>query len=142
MEFTRKSEYAIAVLVALAESAQNGENERLTSARIAQEQQLPANLVPQIVAALAKKGWVSGTRGAGGGVQLLVNPMTITVREIVEMMEGPIAINPCLSGPGVCSKQTVCSLHRVWEQAQRAMLDVLDNTSVQDILEAKTENIS
>lgn len=135
MEFTRKTEYAIAILMALAEVV---EGERLTSARIAEKQSLPMNLVPQIVAALAKKGWISGIRGVGGGLRLIANPSEITVREIVEMMEGPIALNPCLAAEqGVCAKQTDCSLRRVWERAQRSMVEVLEKTSIQDLVNDK-----
>lgn len=134
MEITRKAEYAIRILSYLA-AKDTGEN--VPSALIAEEQEIPANLVPQLVAALTKRGWLTGTRGAGGGVRLAQDPEQITIKEVIEFIEGPIVISRCLVAPEACSRRTVCPLNQVWARAQQAMLDVLGGTTIADLVKAK-----
>lgn len=133
MEVTKKAEYAISALVELALHP----DEYISSKEIANRQNIPPNFLPQIMATLGNKGWVEGVRGPGGGVKLLANPTKITVREIVETIEGPVAITRCLMGQGGCSQQAVCPLHNVWDKAQKAMLEVLADTTLADVVEAK-----
>ncbi|MBC9785469.1 Rrf2 family transcriptional regulator [Heliobacterium chlorum] len=134
MEITRKAEYAIAALLDLALLPSG---EFTLSKDIAKRQGIPANFLPQIMAAMSRRGWVEATRGAGGGVRLAVQPSQVTVQEIIEVVEGPIAINRCLVGAGACPNQCSCPLHNVWAKAQSAMIEVLANTTVADLARAK-----
>ncbi len=133
MEVTKKAEYAISALVELAINS----GEYISSKEIAMRQSIPPNFLPQIIATLGAKGWVEGVRGPGGGVKLLCDPQKITVREIVELIEGPIAITRCLTRGGGCSHQESCPLHNIWARAQAAMLDVLGDTTIADVVVAK-----
>ncbi|KAB2953881.1 RrF2 family transcriptional regulator [Heliorestis acidaminivorans] len=134
MEITRKAEYAITALLDLALLPKG---EYTLSKDIAKRQGIPANFLPQIMATLSRKGWVEATRGAGGGVRLLADPSTISLQDIIEVIEGPIAINKCLVGAGTCHNQSNCPLHNVWARAQAAMLDVLGETTVADLVKSK-----
>lgn len=134
MEITRKAEYAIRILLYLAEK-DTGEN--TSSALIAEVQGIPAKLIPQLVAALTKKGWLTGTRGAGGGVRLAGDPAEITIKEVIEFIEGPIVISRCLVSPETCANRSRCPLNQVWSRARQAMLDVLGGTTIADLIKAK-----
>ncbi|ABZ83608.1 transcriptional regulator, rrf2 family, putative [Heliomicrobium modesticaldum Ice1] len=134
MEITRKAEYAIAALLDLALLPPG---ESTLSKDIAKRQAIPSNFLPQIMAALSRHGWVDSTRGAGGGVRLAVEAETITLQAVIEVIEGPIAINRCLVGGGSCPNQAGCPLHHVWARAQSAMLDVLAKTTIADLVTAK-----
>lgn len=128
MELTRKTEYAIAVLTELALEKGN----LVQSRQIAERRQLPENLVPQIVAMISKKGWIEGTRGVGGGIRLTTDPATISVLDVIELVEGPIYVNRCLKS-GACSGRAGCSLRQVWSRAQDALVDVFRQTSIADL---------
>lgn len=131
MEITKKAEYAISALLELAMNP----GQYISSKEIAYRQNIPANFLPQIVALLGNKGWVEGMRGPGGGVRLISDPHKISVLEIVELIEGPIAITKCLSVGGSCTKEDHCPLNPVWKKAQNAMLNVLSQTTLADVLE-------
>ncbi|NLM69280.1 MAG: Rrf2 family transcriptional regulator [Firmicutes bacterium] len=133
MEVTKKAEYAISALLELAMNP----GQFISSKEIAYRQNIPANFLPQIIAMLGNKGWVEGVRGPGGGVRLVGDPNKISVLEIVEVVEGPIAITRCLSSDGDCINDSNCPLHPVWKKAQDAMLGVLSNTNLSDLIEIR-----
>lgn len=133
MEVTKKAEYAISALLELAMNP----GQFISSKEIAYRQNIPANFLPQIIAMLGNKGWVEGVRGPGGGVRLVGDPNKISVLEIVEVVEGPIAITRCLSLDGDCINDSNCPLHPVWKKAQDAMLGVLSNTNLSDLIEIR-----
>lgn len=135
MEITKKAEYAINALVELAVCPE----EFISSKEIALRQHIPPNFLPQIIATLGTKGWVEGVRGPGGGVKLVVAPGSISVREVVELIEGPVAITRCLAHGGSCSKEGQCPLHGIWGEAQEAFLKVLSSTSIADVVKIKNK---
>lgn len=133
VEITKKAEYAISALVELSLTSE----EYVSSKEIANRQQIPPNFLPQIIAMLGTRGWVEGVRGPGGGIKLMVDPEKISIRDIVELIEGPVAITRCLLGDGGCSHQETCPLHPVWERAQEAMLAVLSETTLANVADSK-----
>ncbi len=132
VEVTKKAEYAISALVELALHP----DEYISSKEIAKRQNIPPNFLPQIIATLGSRGWVEGVRGPGGGVKLLTSPSQITVREVVELIEGPVAITRCLMREGGCSQLGRCPLHSIWAQAQEALLKVLGDTTMRDVVDS------
>lgn len=130
MELTRKTEYAIAVLLELASL---DSSQPIQSKEVAARRDIPENLVPQIMAMLSKKGWVAGTRGVGGGVKLVADPEQITVLDVIELVEGPMHINRCLE-EGVCDRELSCTLRPVWLEAQEAMLQVFRRMTISELV--------
>jgi DNA-binding IscR family transcriptional regulator len=60
--------------------------------------------------------------------------------EIVEAVEGPIAINRCTATPSQCDKIDHCSIHPVWQKAQDYLVNLLKTTSLQDLQDEKLGN--
>lgn len=131
MEITRKTEYAVSALVELAKHP----GEYISSKVIASRQDIPVNFLPQIVALLGAKGWVVGVRGPGGGVRLEVDPKSVTVKDVIELIEGPIAITKCLGAESDCPRGATCPLHPVWREAQGAFVEVLEKRTIADLVE-------
>lgn len=130
MEITKKTEYAVNALVELA----SNEGEFISSKVIAARQEIPANFLPQIIALLGTKGWVVGVRGPGGGVRLDADPQTITIKDVIELTEGPIAISKCLSGGEDCTREGRCPIQPVWKEAQEAFVKVLEGKTIADLV--------
>lgn len=130
---TRKSEYAISALVELARR----KGEWVTSREISQRQGIPPTLIPQLLARMGQAGWVEGKRGPSGGVRLRRDPGEISLREVVELWEGPLGLTRCLAQDGYCQNQTSCPLRGVWARAQRKMLEVLEETTIEDLAAAR-----
>ncbi|HHU61372.1 MAG: Rrf2 family transcriptional regulator [Bacillota bacterium] len=130
MEITRKTEYAVSALVELAIHP----NEHISSKIIASRQEIPTNFLPQIMALLSAEGWVVGVRGPGGGVRLAVEPENITVYDVIELIEGPIAISKCLGTEISCQREGGCPMQPVWLEAQKEFTKVLQRTTIADLV--------
>lgn len=128
---TKRAEYAV---ISLIELASLHENETITTKMIAERQNIPVNLVVQIVAELNRAGWTKSIRGASGGVSLLKNPAAINLREIIELFDGKVSITRCLTQDAPCNNRTSCGLRTVWQEAQHSMLSVLEKTTIKDLL--------
>ena len=101
---------------------------------ISREQRIPEKFLAKIFQRLSKAGVLKSARGIGGGFGLSRPANQITVREVIEAIEGPIAINRCLLQEGTCEEEGVCPLHPVWEEAQEKLLEVLDKTTMEDLV--------
>lgn len=134
MLVTRKAEYAIAALVDLA--LQEG-RERVPSREIARRQGIPVNLIVQLLGRMREAGWVEAARGPAGGVRLVRDPGEISLRQVIELFEGPVGITRCLVYEGSCQNQPTCPLRGIWARAQARMLEVLDSTTIRDLAEAR-----
>jgi Rrf2 family protein len=108
------------------------------SKQIATRQGVPIKFLFQIIPDLKEAGLIVTTRGNGGGIYLNKQPGTITIRRIVEAIEGPFAINQCLIGKDSCDRKPSCPLHNVWRDAQEGMLKVLESTTLADLAAAIT----
>lgn len=131
MEITKKTEYAISALIELAMNM----GTYISSKEIAQRQDIPANFLPQIMALLGTAGWVEGVRGPGGGVRMIVDPASISVKDVIELIEGRVAISRCLTNEMGCSRLGRCPLHSVWQDAQTALMGVLIRTTIANLAE-------
>lgn len=129
---TKKAEYAISTLVELA-SLEPGE--QITTREIAQRRRIPANLIVQLVSTLREAGWVSSTRGPGGGITLSANPAELSLRKVIELYDGSIGITRCLMQDRPCNNQVECSLRGIWAEAQAKMVDVLERVTILELAE-------
>jgi Rrf2 family transcriptional regulator, iron-sulfur cluster assembly transcription factor len=102
---------------------------------IADEEGLPTSYLAKIFQDLAKEGIVRSFRGAKGGFALARPAQEISLREVIEAIEGPIALCRCLAPWEGCDKSESCPLHSVLAHAQEQMLAVLDNITLQELAE-------
>ncbi len=130
MQLTRAGEYAIKSLLYLA--MQPGES-RVMASEVATEQQIPVNFVRKILESLAKTGLVKSYRGAGGGFTLGRDASAITICQVIEAVEGPLAFNQCLL-PSPCDHKLECPMSKVWQEVQSAVEDVLMRYSLADVI--------
>jgi len=114
----------------------------LSISEIARNEDLPLAYLEQLVGELRKAGLVEGTRGVRGGYRLARAPQAITVGDVYRILEGEVAPVECTAEaylPGACARETVCLSRGIWERVQLAILNVLDSTTLDDLL--KTELI-
>jgi Rrf2 family protein len=134
MQLTRAGEYAIKSLLYLAMQPQDS---RVMASEVATEQQIPVNFVRKILESLAKTGLVKSYRGAGGGFTLGRESSAITICQIIEAVEGPLAFNQCLL-PVPCEHKTECPMSKVWQEVQDAVEGVLMRYSLADVVQSRT----
>lgn len=121
MEISRKADYALRIMVELAESGDNPVSTRY----LAETTDAPYAFIAKIVAELATHGFVVSTRGRGGGVKLIVDPRMTTALAVLEAVSGPLKLNNCVDEPGACSRSPFCSLCMAFTDAQRRLEEAL-----------------
>lgn len=136
MKLTRGGEYGIRGVLYLAQQ-DDGKVSMLSA--IAKAQDVPPRFLAKIFQALAKAGVVKSHRGAKGGFSLARPASEITIRDVIEAIEGPIHLNVCLMGQGECGRDKICPVHAIWEEAQERMMNVLGRANFADLAKAERE---
>jgi Rrf2 family transcriptional regulator, iron-sulfur cluster assembly transcription factor len=131
MQITRREEYGLKGLLFLAK--QPNEKVFLVS-EISRVQKIPERFLAKIFQRLSKAGFVRSVRGSKGGFSLRKAASEITMKEVIEALEGPIAINRCLLRNGACDEEQGCPLYEVLEEAQEGLVKVLERTTLEDLV--------
>jgi len=91
---------------------------------IARQMDVPEDFLAKILKTLVDQGLVRSTRGPHGGYQLAHPSTEISFLDVIEAVEGPVALNVCLDGDDACGRAPICSMVAVWREGQERMLDV------------------
>ncbi|HET7169251.1 MAG TPA: Rrf2 family transcriptional regulator [Candidatus Limnocylindrales bacterium] len=130
LELTRRGDYAVRAMLALAQPGR----ERPTSVReIATLMDIPVAFLPQVMAALVRAGLVVSWTGRTGGYLLARRREAISLLEVIEAVEGDSRRTSCVLRGGPCGRDGYCSAHGVFRDAQAAMLDRLSGATLADV---------
>lgn len=132
MKISTKGRYALRLMLDL---AINRTGSFIPLKAIAQRQQISDKYLEQIIHPLNKAGLVESARGAQGGYRLSRSPDRYTVGEILRTVEGSLAPVSCLDWESPCSKIDTCLTIGLYKRIQQAVDNVVDHTSLQDMLE-------
>jgi len=130
MQFSTSMEYAIHGLVYMAKTG--GEKAVLLS-DIAEAIKVPESYLRKVFQQLVKSRIVQSQRGAQGGYYLGRNAADITLKEVVEAIEGSLPLYTCLNTKRHCGLALDCLVRKAFDEAREKMGEVLSKTSVQDI---------
>jgi len=104
---------------------------RIASLReIGDAQDIPETFLAKILQSLVHAGLAISYRGAHGGFTLSRPADEITVRAVLEAVDGPIALNACVLSPDDCERSETCRMHVVWVEAQERMMSVLEGVTL------------
>ena len=133
LQLTRGGEYALRAMSYLARRPV-GEISALHD--VGAEQDIPESFLAKIFQSLVHSGLVVSQRGAHGGFSLARPPADITVRDVIEAVDGPIALNGCVLWPDDCQRSGDCRMHDVWMLAQERMMSVLGEVTLAQLTAA------
>ena len=136
MKLSTRGRYGLRALLDLA--VHQGEGMVLLK-DIARRQEVSLPYLEHLITPLIAGGLVKSTRGARGGVLLLKPPAEVKLTEVVQLLEGSIAPVDCVNDPKVCHRSTSCVTRDVWIQIKDAMTQVLDSTTLQDLVERQRQ---
>lgn len=133
---SKKTQYAFHALIHLAEQADKGP---VLISEIAQEKSISIKFLENILLELKNAGILGSKKGKGGGYYLLKPPKEIALAKIIRLLDGPIALLPCVSLNYYercenCKDEAICGLHEVMSKVRDASLKLLENKSLKDIL--------
>ena len=127
-----KGRYAVKAVYELATQAGRGP---VTVASIAHAQNIPEQYLEQLMPLLKRAGLVSGTRGAQGGYQLMVDATQVSVRDVVAAVEGPIVVADCTSDAGsACAELDWCIGPDVWVRVQEAVDEAMSQITMDQLM--------
>ena len=136
MKLSKKSEYGLRARIELT-LAYN--RTTLQRHEIAERQHIPAEFLEQILLVLKRMGLLASRRGIKGGYQLIKPPESITLGQVIRMLDGPLAPIPCVSKTAYqkCSdcpyaSTTSCPLQHVMGNVRNAIADILDHYTLKD----------
>jgi Rrf2 family transcriptional regulator, cysteine metabolism repressor len=136
MRLSTKTRYGTRALVDLALHGRN--NSPMPLKDIAERQGISLGYLEHIIIAFSSAGLINSVRGVKGGISLARPAGDITLKEIVEILEGPTILVDCLRNSSVCPREGDCVTQDVWDQVGKAMEQVLVSTTLQDLVDRET----
>lgn len=137
MKISTKGRYALRMMLDLASSASD---QPVSLKDIAKRQQISDKYLEQIIAVLNKAGFVRSIRGAQGGYMLKKEPSEYTVGMILRLTEGSLSPVACIDDDEIiCDKRESCVTSMVYKKINDAINGVVDNITLQDLLEWQDE---
>jgi len=127
LQLTRGAEYGLRAMMYLARVP---EGEVASLREIGREQEIPESFLAKILQSLVHAGLAVSQRGAHGGFALARPASDITMRDVIEAVDGPISLNQCVLWPEDCDRSGECAVHRAWVRAQEQLMGVLDGVTI------------
>ncbi len=131
MKLSTKGRYGVKAMVDL---AINQGEDPVSIKSISQRQNISEYYLEQLFAPLRRAEIIRSIRGAQGGYLLNRDPETVTVLEIMNILEGPIEISDCVE-TGECTNIDCCATRTVWVKLKDAINGVMENITLQDIVD-------
>ena len=130
LRISRKIDYGLRAMIYLASIPMDSV---VPFREIARQMDVPEDFLAKILKTLVDQGLVKSTRGPHGGYALARNPVDVSFLDVIEAVEGPVALNVCLDGEDACGHSTSCTMVDVWREGQERMLDVYRQAKLADL---------
>jgi len=138
LALTRRCEYGIRLLIQLARMPSGT---RMTTAELAEVCEVPPGNVPTIVNILSRAGFLHSSPGRRGGCELAVDPESVSMLDVVRLLEGNIELEHCLLDSRHRCDEYKCCLCDIWMAGRAQALAALSETSLADAVGWEQEGI-
>ena len=130
MQVSRRVDYGLRAVIYLS----GQDPDRCCSiTEIAKQQGVPKKFLEKIIQDLIRGGLIKSKRGACGGYALARSPAAISFYNVIEALEGPIAVNVCMDPHVTCDLLPRCTMVHVWSEVQRKVTEVFTKTTLADL---------
>jgi Rrf2 family protein len=133
----RNTDYALRAMVELADRFGNGP---VATKELSDRQNIPYQLACKLLQRLNKARIVKSTMGPAGGFVLSSNPSKITVRQVVEAVQGPVRLNRCLLDKKLCPLSRNCTINPELDRLQKNIDVFLERLTLKQLSSPKTNN--
>lgn len=134
MKLSRESQDGLMGLICL---ARKPEGTILQASEVAESCALAQPFLAKIFVRLARGGVLRSFRGRQRGYMLARPPREISVKDVIQVIEGPDIFHRCVFWSHVCSDTNPCVLHPVWQTVRPLFIDVLARTTIEDLMEER-----
>jgi FeS assembly SUF system regulator len=135
LRISKLTDYGIVLLAHFAEHP----GETCNARELAEATGLPFPAVGKVLKLLANEDLLVSHRGAKGGYTLARPAGEISVVEIIEALEGPIALMECSAGPGHCQKEATCRVRDPWQTIHGAIRSTLSRVTLGGLVSTPSE---
>lgn len=134
MRITQEADYGFRVILYLSKL---GFGKKVEAKTISQDENIPLRFLLKLLRKLTQSGIVKSYRGVNGGYTLNQLPENITLKDVIESIEGPIYINRCLYDPEHCNlkRSSSCGVHSTLATVQLKLIEELESINFKDILD-------
>lgn len=129
LRMSKLTDYGTLVLAQLA----SGDSQLSTSGAVAEATRLAPPTVSKVLKLLTHAGLVVSVRGAQGGYSLARPAETITAAEILDALEGPVALTECSSVGGCCDLESHCRVGAAWQKINHSIRKALESVTLADL---------
>jgi FeS assembly SUF system regulator len=137
LRLSKLTDYAVVVLVRLADGQRRGVDTVQTSPGISGATGVPEPTVAKVLKALAASSLVVSQRGARGGYRLAKPLGGISIADVIGAIDGPIALTACVDGQhGCCEVESLCAVKGRWDLVNDAIHQALSSITLADMREA------
>jgi len=136
MKLSTRARYGVRLMVELATSYDKGP---VYLKDIAKIQSISEKYLSLIVIPLRTAGLVKSIRGAHGGYSLAKDPSKITMKEIVDVLEGDCSLVNCVKDPGTCPRVPICASHDIWTIIGEKISETLNSTTLSMLVKMNEE---
>jgi len=130
MRLSTRARYGTRLMLELALNFNNG---TIFLKDIAEKEEISEKYLSHLVIPLKSSGLISSSRGAHGGYQLTKSPSQITLKEIVQTLEGSISCVECVKNPSICPRVSKCATRGIWEKLDEKISDELSSVTLEDL---------
>ena len=134
LKISRMTDYATMILGFLA-----ARDHQCSASEVALGTRVALPTVQKLLKLLAKGGLVHSARGADGGYNLARQPGEITAAEVLDTLEGPLAITECSTAVGHCEYETRCQVGGAWQKINQSIRVALEAVSLADLCQPPEE---
>ncbi len=134
MQLTREGDYGIRSVLFLARQPYKKIS---FVTEIAEEYKIPRSFLAKILQKLVKAKLVRSYRGVKGGFSLARPAKEISMLDVMQAIEGKLALNICLNDRKKCDFSRHCPVHQVWGKAQAKVVEVLQRSNFEEIARQK-----
>ncbi|MCG8538528.1 MAG: Rrf2 family transcriptional regulator [Clostridia bacterium] len=136
MRMTQEADYALRIILLLSKV---GMDARIDAKHISESEGIPSRFTLKILRKLTQGGLTRSYRGIGGGYSLNKSPASITLKDVIEVIDGPICINRCLYDKKYCNlhRTNTCDVHRALNDVRKTLIEELESVNFDDLVKQK-----
>jgi len=131
IEITKAAEYSLRAAVALVDFYE--QDETATVAEIAVGEAIPESFLRKLLKPLIRADIIRSERGYSGGITLATDPAEISVLDVMEAVDGKLALNSCVLNPSECGHIERCTVYGLWVETSELLSNHLANYSLKDV---------
>lgn len=133
MRITQESDYALRVVLYMSKL---GVGQKIEAKVISESENIPLRFLLKLLRKLTIAGILKSYQGVGGGYAITRVPEHISLKDVIEAIEGPVYVNGCLYDETFCNqnRSKTCNVHHALDKIQSRLISHLESTNFRDII--------